>query len=86
MNQDVNSKSLQVIDRNRIIRKLVEQAKVFTSLTEQEIFDLLDGKEDAELRDWLESLANTQQQLDTNGTSTQIIEKGRRDAGKELTN
>ena len=62
MSQDVNSKLQVVTERRNKIRELVEHAKVFTLLTEQEIFDLLDGREDAELDAWLESLANIQQQ------------------------
>ena len=86
MNLDVNSKSLLDTERSRIINELVERAKVFTSLTEQEIFDLLDGREDAELNDWLESLVSTQQQLDTIGTSTLTIEKEKRNVSEGNTN
>ena len=86
MNLDVNSKSLLDTERSRIINELVERAKVFTSLTEQEIFDLLDGREDVELNDWLESLVSTQQQLDTIGTSTLTIEKEKRNVSEGDTN
>ena len=86
MNLDVNSKSLLDTERSRIINELVERAKVFTSLTEQEIFDLLDGREDVELNDWLESLVSTQQQLDTIGTSTLTIEKEKRNVSEGITN
>ena len=62
MSQDVNSKLLQENERKNIIEELAEQAKVFTSLTEQEIFDLLNEKEDVVLKDWHESLVSMRQQ------------------------
>lgn len=62
MSQDVSCMSLQEKERKNIIEELVEQAKVFTLLTEQEIFDLLNGREDAELRDWHKSLVSMRQQ------------------------
>ena len=75
MNLDASLKLQAVTERRNKIRELVAHAKVFTSLTEQEIFDLLDGRKDAELDAWRESLVSTQQQSDTSGTSTLTTER-----------
>lgn len=82
MNQDVNSKSLQVIEVDATTEKLEALETAITSLIGQGTLDQESESVVADLKDLQELAANMRQQLDTSGISILMSARARRNAGR----